>query len=98
MEDEDLKLMKAYKSMYAYIGQLKIREAQMVNMLNTKFKTDIVRKVFYKPTDHTQFVVEFVKKSKDTIYYHISTLDIEEIVNIDNLKDFKKYLENNRIN
>ena len=99
MNDNFMEL--AYNEMYKSIGIIKIREAQLVTALNNKFKTEMIRKVYYNPgyndSKHNSysFVIEYIN---DNDFYHSSAFIGEEVFKLKSLKQFKKYLENNRIN
>ena len=96
MDNETL-IKTAYEEIYKNMGIIKIREVQLASALNTKFETDIIRKIYYNGImcNSYSLAIEYIN---DNGYYHTSVFKGEEISKLKNLKQFKKYLEKNRIN
>ena len=77
--------------LYASLGEVKIREVQLVNSINNKFNTDLIIDIFFKPKNG--LLIEW-RRENDV---DISEFKIEEILELETIEQLVKYLSWNSL-
>lgn len=84
-------ILNLYNDLYNYLEQTKIKTTQIVNRVNEKFNTDIVKDIFYQPSDGLVILWE----DKTNVYN--SSLNIKELLSLNTFNDFINYLQEHLI-